>query len=538
MKAIISPQDAVAMVKPGMTLAVDGFVAYGSPEELLSSLRRRFLETGEPRDLTLVYIAGHGDGGKRGVNHLALEGLIRRTWSPHMGGLCPAIGDLAAREKIESFMVPQGVSSHMMRAIAGQRIGVITTVGVGTFMDPRLDGGKINESARKSGHDHIELLDIKGIPHLLYKAFSIDVCFIKASYADEDGNLSLEKEACVPGQLEMAMATRNSGGIVLAEAGRIVKRGTLNPHNVAVAGIMVDYVVECTPENNRQSLYFDEYRPELCGEIRVPVSQALTRLPLNDRKVIGRRGAMELQKGTLVNLGLGIPSYVGDVATEEGLVQDLTFTIESGILGGVPLGGTGIGGAINPEAIYKHPDMFDAYDGGALDLTCLGAAEISAAGDVNVSRFGGRVVGPGGFINISQGAKKVCFCGTFTSGKSVMEIKNGRLNIIEDGNPTKFVQEVEQITFSGSYAASMNKTVLYITERAVFRLTPKGLMLVEIAPGVDLEQHILAKMGFTPLIAEDLKEMDARLFRDASMGLCFETPPAAEGQEKKRSLVA
>lgn len=519
MKAIVSSQQAVEMVKSGMTLAVDGFVGYSVPEELLAALRERFEQNGNPRDLTVVYIAGHGDGKTRGMNRLAAEGLIKRTYSPHMGGLCPAIGQLAAENKIEAFMVPQGVSAHMMRAIAGQRIGVITTVGLGTFVDPRQEGGKMNEAARKSGDDYVELIEIKGVEHLLYRAFPIDICFLKASYADTDGNLSLEKEACQSGQLEMALATRNSGGIVVAEAGAIVQSGTLKPHNVTVAGHMVDYVVQAGPQHNHQSLYFDTFHPELCGDIRVPTNAAVTRAPLNERKIIGRRGALELRKGSLVNLGLGIPALVGDVANEEGLGESLTFTIESGILGGIPLGGTGIGGAVNPQAIYKHPDMFDAYDGGVLDLTCLGAAEIGPRGDVNVSRFGGRIVGPGGFINICQGAKKVCFCGTFVSGKMKLEIRDGRLNILEDGNGLKFVEKPEQITFSGPYAAARDKAVYYITERAVFKLTQEGLMLTEIAPGVDLEKHILAKMGFRPLISGDLKEMDSRIFRDELMGL-------------------
>jgi propionate CoA-transferase len=520
MSKVIGAREAVALVKPGMTLAVGGFVGCGVPEQLLRALRGRYLETKEPKDLFLVYIAGHGANGVGGMNNLALEGLIRKTYSPHMGGLCPDLGALAAKNSFPAFMMPQGVITHLMRAIASKKIGYITTVGLGTFVDPRQDGGKMNQAAWDSGEEYVELIEVLGQEHLIYKTFPLDVCFIRASYGDEDGNLSCEKEANVLSQFETAMAAKNSGGIVIAEVGRVVERGTLNPHNVIVAGVSVDYVVETAPELYKQSLGLPRFMPEVCGDVRAPLGN-MAPAPLDSRKVIGRRCAMELEKNTLVNLGIGIPETVSAVEGEEGIASYLTMTVEAGVLGGVPLGGGAFGCAANPIAIYKHPDMFDVYDGGALALTCLGAAEINAMGDVNVSKFGGRIVGPGGFINIAQGAKKVCFCGNFVAGKFKYEVRDGKLNIIEDTDKIKFVDQIEQITFSGKYAAARSQPVYYVTERAVFQLTAKGIMLVEIAPGVDLEKHILSKMGFKPLISENLKLMDERIFHDRPMGLGF-----------------
>ena len=357
-----------------------------------------------------------------------------------------------------------------------------------------------------------------GKEQLFYKAFPINMCFIKATYGDEDGNLSLVNEAAHIEQFEMAVATHNSGGIVVAQVEKIVMRNSLHPQEIRVPGVLIDYLVQGNPDNNYQCCLWQENHPECTGEARIPVD-AIVPEKLGPRKIIGRRGALELKPGMLVNLGIGVPDSVAGVANEEGIADKILLSIESGVIGGVPLPGLGIGGTINPVAIVKEPDMFDIYDGGGIDLSCLGAAEIDAKGNVNVSKFAGRVVGPGGFINISQNAKQVCFCGTFTAGKAEYEIKDGKLNIIKDADGIKFVNTVEQITFSGEYAAETNRNVLYLTERAVFKLTREGIVLVEIAPGVDLEKHILAKMEFKPIIAKDLKTMDLRIFDDKSMGL-------------------
>lgn len=516
MSKVITGAQAAAFVKDGMTLGLGGFMGFGVPEELLVALRERFLATQSPKNLTLFHCAAVGDGKERGANHIGLEGLIGKLYCGHIG-LEPALNKLTVANKLATYMVPQGVCTHMLRAIAGKKVGVITHVGLKTFADPRLEGCKANDMAR-AGEDIVEVVNVGGKDLLFYKAFPINLCFIKASVGDEDGNLSLYREAAVSDQLEMASAVHNSGGIVIAQVERLVEKNSIKPHDVKVHGFMVDYVVVGSPQHNRQSFFSDDYMPECCGEIRVPASDIKV-APLTERKVIGRRAAFQLQKGFLVNLGIGIPDQVAAVAGEEGVADQMTLSIESGILGGVPLPGLGTGGSVNPTAIYKQPDIFDVYDGGGIDLTCLGAAQIAPNGNVNVSKFGGRVVGPGGFVNISQNAKRVCFCGTFAAGKMELEIKDGKLNIISDATGIKFVKEVEQVTFSGEYALETGQEVLYITERAVFRLTDKGLTLIEIAPGVNLEKHILPLMEFTPHIAPDLKEMDPRIFREAAMGL-------------------
>jgi propionate CoA-transferase len=517
MSKVITAQQAAELVKDGMTLGVGGFVGSGVPEELLIALKERRLASGSPGGLTLFHTAAVGDGKTRGCNHLAQEGLIKKLYCAHIG-LEPGLNKLTVENRIASYMVPQGVTSHLLRAIGGGKVGVLTHVGLKTFADPRLEGCKANDAARASGEEVVELLHVCGREQLLYKSFPINICFIKASYGDTDGNLSLSDEGTHGDQLEMAAAAHNSGGIVVAQVNKIVARGSLPAQEVKVHGFMVDYVVQGKPENNVQFFLFPEYRTECAGSRRIPVD-AIAPEPLSVRKVIGRRGAFELAPNTLVNLGIGIPDSVAGVAGEEGIADKITLSIESGILGGVPLPGVGIGGSVNPVAMYKHPDIFDVYDGGGIDLSCLGAAQIDPKGNVNVSKFAGRVVGPGGFVNISQNAKKVCFCGTFTAGKAEYEIKDGRLNIVKDADGIKFINNLEQVSFSGEFAVSSGQEVLFLTERAVLRLTPEGVMLVEIAPGVDLEKHILAKMEFKPLIADDLKTMDPRIFRDAPMGL-------------------
>jgi len=516
---VISAKAAAELVKDTDTLAIGGFVGFGVPEELLEALRQRFLDTQAPRGLTLYHCAAVGDGKERGGNRLGCEGLLSKLICAHIG-LEPALNKLTVENKIATYMIPQGVASHLLRAIAGKKIGVITHVGLKTFVDPRLEGAKANELAKTSG-DVVKLINVDGKDQLFFPSFPINICFIRGTAADEDGNMTLHREAAVSDQLEMAAATHNSGGIVIAQVEELVSRNTLKPHDVKVHSSLIDYIVVGSKKLTFQSYLSDEYHPEWSGEIRVPIANVAP-MALNDRKIIARRGALELKPGMLVNLGIGIPDGVAAIAAEEGFVDRITLSIESGVLGGIPLGGIGIGGAVDAAAIYKQPDIFDLYDGGGIDLSCLGAAQIDPKGNVNVSKFGGRVVGPGGFINISQNAKKVCFCGTFVAGKQRVEIADGKLKIVEDGNGIKFVRQLEQVTFSGEYAYETGQEVLYITERAVFKVTPEGLTLTEIAPGVDLERDILGKMEFKPAIASDLKQMDPRLFRNEPMALTFE----------------
>lgn len=516
MSKIITAAAAAALVKDRSTLAVGGFAAYAVPETLLYELGRRFDETSSPEGLTVTCGICPGDYSRDpvGLNRIAKKGLLDTVIAAHFGNP-PLIGDMIAENLVAGYALPLGVMVHLFEAIAGHKGAVLSHVGLGTFADPREEGCKVNNRAREQNRTVVELLQVAGREQLAYLTFPIDICFVRASLADSDGNLSAENEAVGDVTFGIAAAAHNSGGIVIAEVERIVPPGTLNPRNVVAHGSIVDYVVQADPELYRQG-YAAVYRPELCGRKRIE-PETLPPLPMSNRKLIARRAAMELAPGGLINLGIGIPSGIGSVANEEGI--HATLSLESGPQGGVPLDGLGFGANVNAEAIYSLSDTFHLYDGGVLSMSFLGAAEVDEAGNVNVSRFGDSCTGPGGFINISQNTPSVRFVCTFTTGGLKEEIRDGQLVILQEGRQKKFVKSVRQITFSGKYARSTRQDVQFITERAVFRLTEEGLLLTEIAPGVDLERDILSQMEFTPRIAGDLSLMDPRIFRDSLMGL-------------------
>ena len=516
MSKLVSAEFAASLLKDNMTVGMGGFVGFGVPEEILVAIEKQYLEKQTPKNLTVFYCAGIGDGQDRGMNHMGYDGLIKRLYCAHVG-LAPKLGKLCVENKIECFIMPQGVNSQILRATAGRKPGLITHVGLKTYADPRVEGCKGNQAAIDCGYDVVEVIKIGGKDYLFYKSCPLDICFIRGTYADEAGNVTLQKEALHSDQLEMAMATHNSGGVVICQVEKMVQKGSLAVRDVKIPGFLVDYIVEAKPENHYQSFMDNEYHPEMVGDIRVPLS-SIEPMPLNPRKICGRRGAKLLKKGAVVNLGIGVAEAIAAVAGEEGCSDQITLSIESGVLGGVPTGGKGIGGTVNPDAVLKQPDCFDFYDGGGLDMAFLGLAEVDEKGNVNVSKFGGRMVGPGGFINITQNAKVVGFCGTFTAGKMKCEIKDGKLNIIEDAPGIKFKKAVEQITYSGEYGAENGQTVYYITERALFKLVPGGMELLEIAPGVDLNKDILDKMEFVPIM-NDVKLMDEDIFKDALMNL-------------------
>ena len=520
MSKLVSAEFAANLVKDGMSLGMGGFVGYGTPEELLIALEKRYVESGSPKNLTVFHGAGIGDGGERGMNHMGYEGLIKRLICAHVG-LAPKLGALCMQNKVECFILPQGVCSHILRATGGKKPGLITHVGLKTYADPRNEGCKGNQAAKDSGFEVVELISIHGKDYLFYNSVPLDICFLRGTYADEDGNISLKKEGLHGDQFEMALATHNSGGTVIVQVEEVVQAGSLPVADVKIPSFMVDYVVIGKPENHWQSFMQPGYRPEMTGETKIPLD-AIEPMPLNWRKVCGRRGAQLLKKNSVVNLGIGVAEAIAAVAGEEGVSDQITLSIESGVLGGVPTGGVGIGGTVNPFAIIKQPDCFDFYDGAGLDMAFLGLAEVDQYGNVNVSKFGGRMVGPGGFINITQNAKLVGFCGSFTAGKGMkFEIKDGKLNIIQDGTSIKFKKNVEQITYSGEYGVESGQTVYYITERALFKLVPGGMELLEIAPGVDLHKDILDKMEFTPIM-NDVKLMDPAIFSDVLMHLQLE----------------
>lgn len=517
----INAKEAASIIKDGSTVGVDAFISFCLADDILGEIEDRFIREGHPKDLNVVNVAGIGGDGKgRGINHFAHKGLIRRLLCSNLS-LANRMYPLIMDGSIPCFMIPQGVLSHMMRAIASGKPGVITQVGMKTFVDPRVDGSCINDTARACEDRPVELITVKGEDHLFYPAFDIDVAIIKGTMADRKGNISLEKEAMHLEQLEMATAARNSGGIVMVQVDEIVESGELHPQSVIVPATLVDYVILGSPGNTGQ--HFIEGLPALvhswCGDEKIQLEE-IKPLELDSGKVICRRGAMEFTDNAFINLGIGVPMNVSNVLNEEGLIKNVSASIESGVMGGVPAPGIATGAAYNPDAILKQPDMFDFYDGGGIDFACLGAAEIDSHGNVNVSRFAGKVPGPGGFINITQGAKNVCFMGTFTAGKSEIIIENGQVSIIKDGPHIKFKKDVNHITFSGENSLDKGRqNILYITERAVFRLKSEGVTLMEIAPGVDLQRDILDKMEFTPVISPDLKLMDQRLFLPEVMGI-------------------
>lgn len=511
---IISSKEASNLVKDNDVVAISGFASLGVPETLLKGLEEKFIREKCPNNLTLMFAAAQGDSDSRGLNHLAHEGLIGKVIGGHFN-LAPMIGELIRKNKIYAYNLPQGVMCNIFRDIASKKTATISKVGLNTFVDPRIEGGKINSITKE---DIVEVINILGEENLLYKCPNINVAFIRGTYADEKGNITMNHEATFSEATCIAQAVKNCGGIVIVQVEKVVKADTLDPRMIKIPRIYVDFVVEAKDKEDQEQVLGYFYDPSLSGEMRM-VMDNLEPLKLDSRKVIGRRAAMELAKGSIVNIGIGVPEAISSVANEEGISDYITLTVEPGPIGGVPQGGKKFGASVNPECIFDQPTQFDFYDGGGLDIAFLGLAQVDKYGNINVSKFGTRVAGCGGFINITQNAKKVVFCGTLTAKGLEVQADNGKLKIINEGSKKKFVDFVDQITFSGKYAMKVRQSVMYITERAVFELRDDGLHLMEIAPGIDLQKEVLDLIDFTPIIDKNLKSMDERIFDDKLMGL-------------------
>lgn len=510
----LTAEQAAYWIEDEDAVLLGGFIGSVVPESIERAIGERFRETQTPRDLTLLFAAGQGDGQGRAINHLAEQGLVKCAIGGHWG-LVPKLQQLAVDNLIQGYNLPQGIISHLLRDTAAGKLGTVSKVGLGTFVDPRLEGGKINQNTEK---DWVELIELGGEEHLFYHKLPVTVSILRGTTADENGNITMEDECLIVESLAAAQAARNNGGKVIVQVKQIVPAGKLDPHAVKIPGIFVDAVVVCDDPNEHMQTFATMMNPEFVGiesdSDKVTLESSHLNQPKLDAKtIIARRAAMELEPNSILNLGIGAPEYIAEVAKQAGILDQFTLTVEPGAVGGTPQSGLDFGASRLPQAIIGQDQMFDFYDGGGVDQAFLGLAQSDVTGNINVSRFGSKIAGCGGFINITQNAKKVYFCGTFTAQGLAVKVDNQAVNIVQEGKQKKFIKQVEQITFSAAQALSNNKPVLYITERAVFQLSPSGIELIEIAPGVDLEKDILQQMEFTPVISPSLKVMPIAIFQ-------------------------
>jgi len=515
MVKIITAEDAANLIDDNSSVCVNGFVMANAAEELFIAVEKRFLETGHPQNLKLMYTGSVGDGEERGINHFAHEGLIRETFGAHYGTI-KKLSPLILENKIKAYNIPQGVIIQLYRTLGANLPGIITHVGLETFIDPKYEGGKLNEI---STEDYVRRISMDGKDYLYYKnPGKINYAFIRGTEADKNGNISFKNEGLRLDSLTIAIACRNSGGKVIVQVEKLVENGSINPKDVVLPNILVDYVVAVKDKKNHMqtggTYYNEDFLINKNQDIKYDIKQ------LDIRKIIARRCAMLLNKDIRVlNFGIGIPEIVSAVLEEEQVSENYVTTIESGIVGGIAQSGMDFGVAKYPEAIIDATYQFDYYDGGGIDIAFLGMGECDRYGNINVSKLGNTVTGSGGFIDIAQNSKTVVFMGTFTAGGLKVDVADGTLNIINEGKSKKFVNNAAQITYAGSYGYKSGQTVYVVTERAVFKMSENGFKLIEVAPGINLEKDILKQMEFMPEISSELKIMDTRIFSDELMGL-------------------
>jgi propionate CoA-transferase len=523
----ITADEAAHLIEDGDAILISGSGGgHAVPEALLAAVERRFLAEGRPLGLTSVSVVGVGDRADLGASHLAHEGLLKRAVTSALVD-SPGLVRLAAADKIEAYTLPQGVLSQIMRDMAAGRPGLLTKTGLHTFVDPRQQGAR---QSPRTPPDFVEVVNLVGEEWLFFKPVPVSVAFLRGTTADEDGNITMEEEAVLGEMLAMAQATRRAGGIVIVQVKRMARRGALPGKQVKIPGILVDFVVVDPQQRQTYATYYD---PSYSGELRIPDGD-IKSLPFGPRKVMVRRAAMELFPGAVCNLGAGVSTGLSTVAAEEGLLDAVILTNEQGLIGGAPIMGRDSGGGQNFAAMIEQPAQFDFYDGGGLDLAFLSFAEVDAEGNVNVSRFGDRIIGVGGFINISQNAKCVIFSGTLTAGDLDIAWEDGRTIIRKEGRHQKFVPQLEQICYRASMGKAWGQVALFVTERAVFRVGPRGLELIEIAPGLDPERDVISKMGFRPVVSNELKPMDPRIFRPDRMGLTSDIHAKPRGYRSNR----
>lgn len=507
-KPIITASAAANLIKNDWTITTGGFGSCGHPEALTIAIKDAFFSLKQPSQLTLLFSAGQGDKGTRGLNQLAHEGLIKRVIGGYWA-LTPQLTKMVKDNLIEAYNLPQGVISHLFRVIASGKPGLISPVGIATSIDPRYGGGKMNN---KTKEDKVELITVNGMEQLFYHSHRIDCALLRGSFADEDGNISMQYEANLQDNLVQAQAAKSSGGIVIVQVLDVLPRGSLSIQDIRIPGVFVDYVVIAHPDNHWQT-YAVQFDESFTGRKQNKVYHRTKATPMNEKKIIARRAYLEIlkYKNPIINLGIGLPEYISEIALEE-KNDNFTLTVESGAIGGYPAGGMSFGASYHPVAFLEQASQFDFYDGGGLDIAFLSFGEVDSYGNVNINRLGASINGVGGFINISQATKRIVFCGTFTTKGLEIDVNQGRLHIVKEGAVRKFVKDVVEINFNASIIEPHKKHITYITERGVFELINGNLVLTEIAAGIDIQKDILNKSDAKIIVSENITEMNKEIF--------------------------